>query len=82
MAFRNSLNVNAFKFGEDKISPSDLGVGRLEEEALLLSLQDSVVRLKRGEYRLVLLEFFETPKVERELWVASTLAEERKQLPI
>lgn len=59
MAFFSSLNEKAFIFGEDKISPSDLGVGRLE--ALLFSLKDGMVRLEGADERLVLLEVFETP---------------------
>lgn len=51
--------MKAFIFGEDKISPSDLGVGRLE--ALLFSLKDGRVKLEGADERLVLLEFFETP---------------------
>lgn len=63
MALLISLNEKAFKFGDDKISPSDRGVGRLEMEALLLSLYDGMVREERAEERLVLLVFFETPAV-------------------
>jgi hypothetical protein len=60
VAFFSSLNEKAFIFGEDKISPSDLGVGRLE--ALLFPLkEDGMVRLEGANERLVLLEVFETP---------------------
>jgi hypothetical protein len=38
------LNAKALRLGEDKISPSDLGVGRRLEE-LLLSLYDGMVKL-------------------------------------
>jgi len=30
VAFFSSLKAKALRFGEDRISPSDLGVGRLE----------------------------------------------------
>jgi hypothetical protein len=44
VAFFSSLNAKALRLGEDKISPSDLGVGRRLEE-LLLSLYDGMVKL-------------------------------------
>lgn len=44
--FFNSLIVNAFKFGNDNISPSDnLGVRKLPH--VNLSLFDGIVRLER-----------------------------------
>lgn len=51
MAFFKSLNVKDFRFGEDKISPSDLGVGRLE--ALLLSLNDGIDKVDGTDEGLV-----------------------------
>lgn len=53
MAFLSSLNVKAFKLGDNNISPSDLGVGKPE---LLLSLEDGMGRLDGGYERLDLLE--------------------------
>lgn len=56
MAFFSSLNVKGFRFGEDKISPSDLGVGRLE--ALLFSLYDGIDKLEGADA-------FEIPDADR-----------------
>jgi len=44
VAFFSSLNVKDLRLGEDKISPSDLGVGRLK--ALLFSLYDGIDKLE------------------------------------
>jgi hypothetical protein len=52
------LNEKAFKFGDDNISPSLLGVGR---HSLLLPLYDGMVRLDGTEEWLVLLEILEAP---------------------
>lgn len=63
VAFFSSLNEKGFRFGDDKISPSVLGVGRLEE--LLFSLNDGMVNVEGAEERLVLLEYFETPDADK-----------------
>lgn len=64
VAFFNSLNVKGFRFGDDNISPSVLGVGRLEE--LLFSLNEGIVNVEGAEERLVLLEYLETPDADKE----------------
>lgn len=57
------MNEKAFRLGDDNISPSVLGVGRLEE--LLNSLNDGTVN-EETEERLFLLENFETPDADKE----------------
>lgn len=57
------MNEKAFRLGDDNISPSVLGVGRLEE--LLNSLNDGTVN-EETEERLFLLETFETPDADKE----------------
>jgi hypothetical protein len=59
VALFSSLNEKAFKFGDDNISPSLLGVGKHSE--LLFPLYDGMVRLEGTEERLVLLEILEAP---------------------
>ena len=64
MAFLSSLNENGFRFGDDNISPSVLGVGRLE--LLLFSLYDEMVKLGgAADEGLVLLEDLEVPDADR-----------------
>lgn len=60
MAVFSSIKEKAFKFGDDNISPSDLGVGRLS--VALFSLQDGTVRLEAVEDKPVLLVTFEAPE--------------------
>jgi len=55
VAFFSSLKVKALRFGEDKISPSDLGVGRFEKS--LASLYDRIDKLGGTDEGLV----FEIP---------------------
>ncbi|GER41437.1 N-terminal Xaa-Pro-Lys N-methyltransferase 1 [Striga asiatica] len=62
VALRNSLKVKALTCGDDRISASDLGVGKLS--ALLLPLYEGIVMLDGTDELLFLLGYRDAPNNE------------------